>query len=155
MNIVELISVIAIVLSLLFVAYQIYQSNKIAKVTTEYEIRNNHSSSNEIAMSDPEFALLLSRLADPTYTMTDGEDVQALAFVLRTVNFWAAAGTAYENGMLTKDTYDFVLDDIRLVVGGMPALHPTIYRTLVQFPSLRGTKVIGFAEGLLKTISKQ
>lgn len=143
MNYFEIIGIVSVVISLLFVAYQIQQSNKIAKVTTEYEIRNNHSSSNEVAMSDQAFATLLFRATDPSFKPEGGELAQLIAFTLRSVNFWAAAGTAYENGLLTDDTYEFVLDDIRNFINNMPGLHSVVNTVLAVYPSLKKPKIIG------------
>ena len=149
MNYFEIVGIVSVVISLLFVAYQIQQSNKIAKVTTEYEIRNNHSSSNEIAMSDQNFANLLFKSTDPAFKPEGGELAQLVAFTLRSVNFWAAAGTAYENGLLTDDTYEFVLDDIRNFINSMPGLHSVVSMILAVYPSLKKPKIIGIVHKLL------
>jgi len=149
MNYFEIIGIVSVVISLLFVAYQIQQSNKIARVTTEYEIRNNHSSSNEIAMSDQDFATLLFKATDPTFEPAGGELAQLIAFTLRSVNFWAAAGTAHENGLLTNDTYEFVLDDIRNFINSMPGLHPVVNTILAVYPSLKKPKIIGIVHKMM------
>ena len=146
----EIFGIVSVVTSLLFVAFQIQQSNKIAKVTTEYEIRNNHSSSNEIAMSDQAFAALLFKSTDPTFRPEGAELAQLISFTLRSVNFWAAAGTAYENGMLTNETYEFVLDDMRNFVNNMPGLHSAVHTVLAVYPSLKKTKIIGVVHKLMR-----
>ncbi|MDD9958452.1 MAG: hypothetical protein OXU66_05870 [Gammaproteobacteria bacterium] len=109
----ELIGFVADFVSLLFVGYEIRQSNTIAKVTTEYEIRNNQSAANELIMTDPEFAALMAKWADPNSEPKGGEMMRAYAFILRQMNFWSAAATSYENGMLTDETYDWVKEDIQ------------------------------------------
>ncbi len=109
----ELIGLLAVFVSLLFVGYEIRQSNTIARVTTEYEIRNNHSAANELIMIDSEFAALMAKWVDPNYEPKGGELMQAYAFIHRHMNFWSAAATAYENGMLTDETYDWVKEDLQ------------------------------------------
>ena len=64
---VELVGIIAVVLSLLLVAYEVRQSNRIAQATTTYEIGRDVNQFNELGYSDPEFAALLVNLRDPEF----------------------------------------------------------------------------------------
>ena len=72
----EILGVLSVVLSLLFVAFEIRQTNQIAMVATEIEIRNNFSELNEAMFSDPDLSVLLEKCADPDYQPLIGEYTQ-------------------------------------------------------------------------------
>ena len=59
----EISGMVAVVLSLLFVGYQIQQANRITIVTTEYELRNNYSSLNELIIGNQELAQLFVNIS--------------------------------------------------------------------------------------------
>ena len=58
-NIIEILGIITVIVSLLFVAYEINQANKIAMVDSEQAIWENFSAINELIMGNTEFAQLM------------------------------------------------------------------------------------------------
>jgi hypothetical protein len=70
---VELVGIVAMILSLLLVAYEVRQSNRIAEATTTYEIGRDVNQSNELGYSDPEFAALLVNLRIPSLSHRKGK----------------------------------------------------------------------------------
>ena len=61
-QILEIVGIAMVVLSLMFVAYEIRQSNKIATVSNVNEIYNRFTAVNEALMSDPELARLIIKV---------------------------------------------------------------------------------------------
>ncbi|PCI76244.1 MAG: hypothetical protein COB20_11145 [SAR86 cluster bacterium] len=143
----EAAGILAVVISLLFVAYQIQQANLIARVTTEYEIRNNHAEFNQSIFTNPDIASFLGSKFDPPAEsgMTQGEYVQGIAFAIRSINIWTAAETAFKNGMLSESTYNFMIDDIRYTLAADPGMRLFYRDTIAVFPSQSGMDVIKLA----------
>ena len=56
LNILEVLGMATVILSLLFVAYEINQANKIAMVDSEQAIWENFSAINELIMGNTEYA---------------------------------------------------------------------------------------------------
>ncbi|MEO0853597.1 MAG: hypothetical protein AAFY15_08855, partial [Cyanobacteria bacterium J06648_11] len=67
---------IAVVVSLLLLAYEVRQSNRIAQATTTYEISRDVNQFNELGYSNPQFAALLLNLGNPDFEPTGVEALQ-------------------------------------------------------------------------------
>ncbi|MDE0755845.1 MAG: hypothetical protein OSB26_14465 [Woeseiaceae bacterium] len=85
-KIVEIVGFLAVIASLLFVAYEIRQSNRIALGTTAYEIQRNWISINDAIATDEELAALLIKLGDENAELSALEQVQSAAYGRRFIN---------------------------------------------------------------------
>ena len=123
-QIIEATGLTAVIVSLLFVAYQIRQANRIAQATTTYEIVRDINAFNEFGMTDPMFADFLERLGTEDFKPSDGEAVQAQLLAYRFLNIWIMQETAYQNGLFTEDQLSLTKADVLQVVNDYPALLP-------------------------------
>ena len=119
---VELVGIIAVVLSLLLVAYEVRQSNRIAQATTTYEIGRDVNQFNELGYADPEFAALLVKLRDPEFKPSNVEAMQVRLLANRFVNLWPIQEKAYRNGLLSDAQFAMTKGDVVTVIGAFPAL---------------------------------
>ena len=140
-QLIEVFGITSVVISLMFVAYQIQQTNQIAIVTTEIETRNNFSSLNEALFGDSEFSDLLTRSTKPDFTPTESEVTQLRGWVFRLHNIWLAAGTAYENDMLSESTYVSTIDDIAFNLAINPYLRSLHRELLANYQGLADTSI--------------
>ena len=148
---VEIVGVISVVFSLLFVAYQIQQANQIAVVSNELDIRENFASINEILMTDRAFASLLNKSTDPNYAATAEEQEQLRGLVLRMMNVWMAAETAYVNGMLPEESFTTIFNDVDAVFGRYPSMRKLFRNSLDNYPGWNTTDVYGYMDKQLKS----
>lgn len=132
----EVVGVIAVIASLLFLGYEIRQSNQIARSTISYELANNYSELNEIIWTNPEVAALHVKARDPGYVPTAVEEEMLLAEVRRFLNVWGAVENAYRNGHQTREQLDIMLEDVEAVVAEYPAMRPLWRRELDKYPGL-------------------
>ena len=119
---VELVGILAVVLSLLLVAYEVRQSNRIAHATTTYEISRDVNQFNELGYSDPEFAALLIRLGDPEFKPSNVEAMRARLLAHRFVNLWTVQEEAHRNGLLSDEQFAMTKADVITVMGAFPTL---------------------------------
>ena len=119
---IELVGIVAVVLSLLLVAYEVRQSNRIAQATTTYEIGRDVNQFNELGYSDPEFAELLVKLRDREFEPSAVEGMRVRLIANRFVNLWAIQEKAYENGLLSDAQFAMTQADVRTVLEVFPAL---------------------------------
>ena len=148
----EIVGVTAIVLSLLFVAFEIQQANRIAIVSTNNEVYASFSSINEIVMSDPEFADLLVRSSNAGGDELSTVDrIRLSGWVRRHLNVWLPATIAHGNGMLTEDTYKSIFDDAR---GSLEEAGPemlSIWKDVLdEYPGLASTELFFFINRLFE-----
>lgn len=142
-SLLEGVGVIAVVLSLLFVAFQIQQANRIAIATTEIEVSNNYTELNEFIMENPEFWDLYYKAREPGVELTIVERSIYSNWARRLFNIWRGIDTAYRNGMVPEETYSIIEDDARLELGeGSSELVRDIWtETLGYYPGLADTNV--------------
>ena len=120
----EAIGVGAVVVSLLFVAYEIRQANRIAIGTTSYEMSRNYMSLNELILANPEVAALLANRDSVDFEPSPTQKTQLQAFAHRLLNQWTATEEAYDRGLVSERSYQIALDDVASVAGNSKILLP-------------------------------
>jgi hypothetical protein len=132
----EILSAIAIVATLLYLAIQTEllavqteRNNEIATASAEAEIRAILSSINEAALVNVEVAELLAKATDAAADFTTVEQIRLRAFLLRLMNGWAAIEAAENGRVLTETTASIIEDDVRSFVTRYPASAP-IFRQI-------------------------
>lgn len=129
----EVASVVSVVISLLFVAFQIQQANRIASVTNEIEVRNATSSLNELVLENPELIELLNKLQQEDVELTPIELTTTRFYMFRLLNQWFAAEAAYKNGMLPEESFGITLTDVAVVLDRYPAAMPVWRQIMDQY----------------------
>ena len=107
----ELIGAITLIISLIFIGYEIRLANRIALVETEWEMFNSYAGYNEMAIQNPE--LFVER---PISEYTETEILGKRTQFFRTLNIWLAAETAYSNGMISEANYLITLADAQALI---------------------------------------
>lgn len=140
-QLIEIAGAISVVLSLLFVAFQINQTNQIARITTELETRSIFAELNADLQTNSEFASLLAKSQEPSFAPTPGERFQLSGWAYRYMNVWIASETAYDNGLLPETSYQVVLEDIRQLLQANPYGKQLFAQALESFPTWANSKV--------------
>ena len=149
-SIVELTGLVAVVVSLLIVAYEVRQSNRIAQATTTYEIARDVNDFNVLGYSDPEFASFLIKLRDSEPELSRAESMRARLMTNRFINLWTVQEKAYENGLLSREQFEATERDVVDVMTAFPGLMPYWPNVLESQPGLRESEVL---EPLLEALS--
>ncbi|MDB3992534.1 hypothetical protein N9478_03455 [Gammaproteobacteria bacterium] len=136
LNILEVLGMVTVILSLLFVAYEINQANKIAMVDSEQAIWENFSAINELIMGNTEYAELMHKMTYEDAEFSDGDLEKVRAFVRRMTNVWSAAENSYISGMLTEQTYQLLYDDVRNLLITYPGSRKAWQELLDLYPNL-------------------
>ena len=140
----EILGALTVVATLAYLAQQVRLSNRIAIASSEIELRNNFSPTNEAMYGNIEIAQLLTRARNPAAEFDDIEQLRLTAFLRQLFNNWLAIQTAYENGLTSKATYEGIFDDVKNTMKGVPGIN-FVFRQLVDdYPALAGTKLVAF-----------
>jgi len=112
----EIIGGIAVVLSLIFVGFQIQQSseeiamNTRALEATAYQnLIAQIESMNTLVIQDPEFADLYNRMMNRESPTNSVERQRIVAFIIMAIRHGDLAFKQYQNELLTKESLDSVL----------------------------------------------
>ena len=143
----ELVGAMAVVLSLLFVAYEVRQANKLALVANVAAHYASFSPINEALMTDPELTSLLHRAeaSSDLAEFSQPERMQIASFIRMLLNTWIPANISYNNGQLAQASFDAVFDDARasLRVAG-PAMRDMWKEVVYTYPGLSDVEIIAF-----------
>lgn len=138
----ELIGLIAVVLSLLLVAYEVRQSNRIAQATTTYEVARDVNLFNELGYSDTEFAKLLLQLTNEDNEYSEVQALQARLLAHRFVNIWTVQEKAYQNGLISDEQFELTKTDVLTVMNAFPGLASHWRAVFEAQPRLRDSEVL-------------
>jgi len=137
----EAIGILAIIASLLFLALEIQQSNRIAIASTEIGIRNGYSEFNRGLHSSSGLAELMARAIEPEVEWSPSEELKVLMVVNDILNVWLSVETACNNGLAQDATCEELHDDVRTFIVLFPGTRPLWRFILESYPSLASTKV--------------
>jgi hypothetical protein len=151
---IEIIGVTAVVLSVLFLAFELRQSNRIAIAATEIEIRNSFDSMNAAIYSDAEIAEIIEKATLGTATLEPIEERRLWAWLVQTVNVYMSVEIAFENGMIPIETYNVIFDDILWLVHDLPASRPLLRTIVNDYPALKETEVVMFLDEKLAEVGE-
>ena len=153
----ELVGAIAVVLSLLFVAYEIRQANKIALVANVTAHYASFSAINEALMTDPELTSLLYRAeaSGDLSEFSQPERLQVASFIRMLLNAWIPANIAYNNGQLAQASFDAVFDDARASIRAAgPAMRDMWKEVVYTYPGVSDVEIIAFLRAEIEASEK-
>ena len=132
---------LGVIAGIFFLAFEIQQSNRIALVANETDIRQSYADHLETVFTNRESAELLARASQPGAEFDDAEMEMLSAYVFTFLNIWAAVEIGHDNGMLPRQTYDDIEDDIQANIKYYPAMHSIFRNAMSDYPSSKDSEV--------------
>ena len=139
---IETVGIVAIIASLLFLAFEIRQTNRIAIATTEITVREAFGSSNETVYTNPETAALLAKARSADAEFSDAEREMLDYFVARLTNIWEGIEEAYANEMVSRVTFDKAIEDMKWHIDTYPGMRSFFEDWVEVYPSSAETELI-------------
>lgn len=121
-QIIEIVGIIAVVLSLLFLTFEIRQSNKIATASAEGETREWAREVRTRIAENPEYASLMLKLKSENEELSPLEEERAYAHAIQYISVWSQSNAAFENGVLSEYSFGINLKDIGVNMSRYPGL---------------------------------
>ena len=141
---------IGVIAGILFLALELRQSNRIAIASTELAIRDSYGAFNEILLTDPGVRELLLKIRDPNPSLTPDDEIQVRAYLRRLLNTWIAIEVAYDNELLSADTYALVEQEPQGILSAYPGAKPSMRMVVDEAPGQDSRRVIRSIEALLE-----
>ena len=141
-EIVEIVGVVGIVASLLLLAMEVRQSNRIANAEIEYNLSNGYGAGHLERATNPEFARLFAKLRDPDshlITATEAEQIEGLAWYYMNI-LWSAQA-AFDNGILSREQFDGYVGDMRWFIDNYPPMREHFVFMYQSLPSMHRHEV--------------
>lgn len=105
-NIGEIIGTVAVVVSLLFVAYSINHNTEALQASSENILFERHTDLANQFLTDPTLAELLVKHRNGSSSFTEVETVRWEKYQLNMLDIWALAHSRYERGLLSDDQWN-------------------------------------------------
>ena len=135
----EIGGAIAVLLTLLYLATQIRQTNQMSRFNTTREVMGQFDDLNRLYATDPSIrAVLLKEDA-----RSRQEDEQLYTFTLMYCNAWATAQIAFDQGQIYKPLFDSVLKDVEVEINRWPSIREPIDRWLSNYPDMKSYEIFG------------
>lgn len=139
---VEIIGVISIVASLLLVAWEVRQANRIASAQIEMQLAQGFNEMNMSRAMTPDFARLFPKLNSPgNHLVTATEESQLQGLAWHFTNLYYSAQIAHDNGLLDPQRLDMYRLDLAKTLDRFPGLHASFLQIYSSFPEMRSMPV--------------
>jgi len=142
---------VGVLAGIIFVAFEIRQSNRIAVGTTSYELNRHFMGINELYITNSDLLSLAVALADERFTPQDGEQRElAEAYARRLLNNWVAIEDGYDNGIVSESLYLMAKEDVKALIKKRPGVVPIYDVISIQY-DLSGYEIL---EPLLSAVQE-
>lgn len=124
----ETIGVVAVVISVLFVAYELRQANKLATTNVTYDLLQQHNDLHMAIIESPEVALLIKGVEAGAAPDPDSAQYAQLdALAAQQHNAWLNAHIAWREGQISdSDYFEIWIPDVASTLDAWPGLKPHI-----------------------------
>ncbi len=97
-------------------AFQLRQSNQIAKVGITAEIGTAYAAFNHLVLSNRELSDLILNAADSNFQPNPSEEFRLGFLISSQNNIWVTPENAYLNGLYSETDFTGILDAVRTTV---------------------------------------
>ena len=127
---------IAVLVTLVYLAFQIKQSNRIATAVAQQNIFLNMSALHRPAL-EPSIAELRLKMRTRSYDELDPVEAEQLeAHVYGLINVWAAVQAACDQGLITKEVLEIYIEDVSREMERYPATTGRFVNVWAKYPHL-------------------
>ncbi len=112
---------VGVIIGLIFLIVEINQSNRIASYAAEHSRRNQFIELNTVRIENAE---IFAKLQSGDVELSPPERAQALMMARQMTNTWKDAEAAYKHGLLSDETFNTALKDIKVTLKESPGSIP-------------------------------
>ena len=133
----EVAGAIAVFVTLLYLAMQVRQTNKMARFEAMREIIGQFNALNLLYVTDSKLReVLLTEGALPVE-----QEEQLYAYVDSYCNAWATAQSAFEQGQIDDALFNSAVKDVGIALARWPGMRRAVDRWLKNYPELAGSEL--------------
>ncbi len=138
----EIASATGVIITLAYLAYQISQTNRIAKSAVVREIEREYIDLYAKLATDTEFSNLATKLRDSSYTAdSEVEDEKIENFAIWLASIWLNVQACYDQGQMDQKTLPLYLEDVKAKLAHWPAIRPYVKKVMERYPTIKGMDI--------------
>ena len=132
----ELLGALVVIATLLYLARQISQTNKISKAAVARELQQKYSDLYTLIASDQGINALVTRLRSADYmAQSEEEEEQLESFTLLLGGLWLSTGVAHSQGQIDHDMYEVYFRDVQVKLSKWPGMRPQMHEIMKKYPT--------------------
>ena len=137
----ELLGALGVIITLIYLARQIVQANRIGRASVVRELQQRYHELYELVASDIGVAELAAKLTDPDYRAQSEVEEQRLQNLAGMVaGMYFSAQTAYDQGQMGEDVYQIYCEDVTARLVQWPALKSYLQKVIGRWPTAVSAK---------------
>ena len=134
----EIASATGVIITLAYLAYQISQTNRIAKSAVVREIEQEYIALYTMLATDTDFTNLVTKLRDSSYRAdTEAEDEKLENFAIWLASIWLSVQECYDQGQMDQKTFPLYQEDVKAKLAHWPAIHPYVKKIMERYPTIK------------------
>ena len=142
----EFVGAIAVVLTLMYLAVKIRQSNRLSRFQSSRDVFQQIDDNNRLVVENQDLRALAAKTYD---SLTTEESKQLSVFAGRQLNAFTNLQTAYDQGLIDKALFVAGKSEVGVFIGDWPNIGPILADWARKFPTLAEKEVF---EELRKTL---
>ena len=138
----ELLGAVVVIATLLYLARQISQANKISVSAVARELQQKYSDFYTLIVTDPNIRSLVTRLRNSDYMVESEEEEEQLeSFCLLLLGLWLSTGVAHAQGQIEVNMYQVYCKDVEVKLSKWPGMETQMKATLKKYPSTEAFEI--------------
>ena len=132
----ELVGAAGVILTLLYLAHQIAQTNRIAHASVVRELQQKYHELYQLVASDVGVAELVAKLTDVAYRAESDIEQQRLENLAQMVaGMYFSTQSAYDQGQMVENTYRIYCEDVEARLEQWPAMKFYLQKVIQRWPT--------------------
>jgi hypothetical protein len=132
----EILGAVAVFLTLLYLATQVRQTNKMARFETSREIIGQFNACNHLYATDATIREVLLKKGE----LSVEEAEQLYSYVDMYCNAWATAQLAFDQGLVDDALFAGVVRDIEVAINRWPNMRQPVERWFSNYPEFKDSE---------------
>ena len=150
----EIVGALTVLITLIYLATQIKQSNRIGITASEADFRMMAQAFNRSIVELPE-GTFLDNLLEKDPDFTPAQRLKAIQLARSLWNLWAFADSSYRNNLIDELAYQATIDDIRVAFDEAPGLAVGIKYLAEQYETHKYAEISAIHKALISELDKR
>ncbi len=133
----EMLSAVAVLTTLLYLAIQIRQANRTARFETTREVMAQFNACNQLFATDATIRNVLLKTTELTFE----ESEQLYSYVDMYCNAWGTVQAAHDQGLIEDSLFSGALNDVGVALERWPNMRQPIERWYNNYPGFKDSKM--------------
>ncbi len=139
----EIASATGVIITLAYLAFQISQTNRIAKSAVVRELEQKYIDLYTLIATDTEFANLVTKLRDPSYRAdSEVEEEKLENFAILVASIWFSTQVSYDQGQIDQKAFQVYHEDVEAKLSQWPAIRPYMKKAVERYPSVMDLEIM-------------